>query len=78
MIVASSVVSTTMGVELTLLASMARVMRSVSSLTGMFEWNLGPSFAMGSAEPSCDVPLLLNPISNICPLNRDSMGLAGS
>ena len=32
-------------VELTSLASMARVTRLVSSLMGMFEWNLGPSFS---------------------------------
>ena len=29
------------------LASMARVLRSMSSLMGMFEWNLGPSSANG-------------------------------
>ena len=40
-----SMVSTTGGVKLTTLASMARVSRSVSSLTGMSKWNPGPSFA---------------------------------
>ena len=48
-IVAPSAVFATGGVELTSLASMARVMFSVSSLTGMFEWNLGPLFVMGLA-----------------------------
>ena len=37
----------------------ARVTCSVSSLTGMIERNSGPSFMMGSAYPSCDIPLLL-------------------
>ena len=37
----SSMVSVTGGVELTSIASMALVTRLVSSLTGMFEWNLG-------------------------------------
>ena len=48
-IVTPSVVSATGGVELTSLVSMARVSRSVSSLTGMSEWNPGPSFVTGSA-----------------------------
>ena len=47
-IVTLSVVSATGGVKLTLLASMAQVLRSVSSLTSMFEWNLGPLFITGS------------------------------
>ena len=42
-----SLVSITRGVELTTLASMARVSGTVSSLTGMSEWNLGPSFDDG-------------------------------
>ena len=50
-IVTLSVVSVIGGVELTSLASMARVTRSVSSLMGMFEWNLGPSFMTGLAKP---------------------------
>ena len=41
-IVAPSTVSVIRGVELTSLASMARVMCSMSSVTGMFEWNLIP------------------------------------
>jgi len=45
--VTPSVVSATGGAELTTLASMTRVSRSVSSLTGMFEWNPGLSFADG-------------------------------
>ena len=48
-VVAPSTISTTRGVELTSLASMAQVSSSVSSLTGMFEWNPGPSFVTGSA-----------------------------
>ena len=44
MIVVPSAVSTIGGVELTSLASMARVTHSVSSLSGMFEWNSGPLF----------------------------------
>ena len=76
-IVASSAVSATGGVELTSLASMARVMCSVSSLTGMLEWNLVPSLVIGSAKPSCGISLLLNPSSNRFPLNGDSMGSAG-
>ena len=48
-IVTPSVVSATGGVELMSLASMARVLRSVSSLMGMSEWNLGPSFVTGLA-----------------------------
>ena len=55
-----SVVFATEGVEVTSLASMARVTRLMSSLTGMFKWNRGPSFMMGSAYPSCGIPLLLN------------------
>ena len=66
----------TRGVELTSLASMARVTRSVSSLMGMFEGNLGSSFMTGSAKPSCGIPLLLNPPSSRCPINGDSMGSA--
>ena len=49
-IVTLFVVFATRGVELMSLASMARVTRSVSLLTGMFEWNLGLSFVMGSAK----------------------------
>ena len=49
-IVTPSMVSTTGGVELTSLALMARVTRSVSLLTGMFEWNPDPPFVMGSAK----------------------------
>ena len=40
-IISPFVVSATRGVELTSLALMAQVMRSVSSLMGMSEWNLG-------------------------------------
>ena len=46
-IVTPSVVFVIGGVELTSHALMARVLRSVSSLTGMFEWNPGPSFVKG-------------------------------
>jgi len=70
-IIAPSTVSTTEGVELTSLASMARVTHSVSSLMGMFEWNLGPSFEMGSAKSSCGIPLLLNLPSS----RRPSIGI---
>ena len=77
-IITPSEVSATGGVELTSLASMAQVMRLVSSLTSMLEWNPGPLVAMGLAKPSCGIPLLLNPPSNRCLLNLDSMGLAGS
>ena len=42
-----SLVFATRGAELTTLASMARVWRLVSSLTGTSEWNLGPSSADG-------------------------------
>ena len=45
--VTPSMVSANGGVELTTLASMARVLRSASSLTGMSEWNLGPLFVGG-------------------------------
>ena len=45
--VTPSAVSTTRGVELTTLASMARVSCLASSLTSMSEWNLGLSFADG-------------------------------
>ena len=45
--VAPSVVFVTGGVEATSLASMARVTRLMSSLTGMFEWNLVPSLVTG-------------------------------
>ena len=48
-IITPSAVSIIGGVELTSLASMAQVSSSVSSLTGMFEWNPGPSFVTGSA-----------------------------
>ena len=48
-IVTLSAVSATEGVELTSLASMAQVLRLVSSLTGMSEWNPGLSFITGSA-----------------------------
>jgi len=58
------------------LASMARVTCLMSSLTGMFEWNLDPSLVTGSAKPSGGIPLLLNPPSNRFPLNGDSMDLA--
>ena len=64
------------GVELMLLASMAQVMCLVSSLMGMFEWNLVLSLVTGSAKPSCGIPLLLNPPSNRFPFNLDSMGSA--
>ena len=47
MCVTPSTVFVTAGAELTTLASMARVSRSVRSLMGMFKWNLGPSFADG-------------------------------
>ena len=46
-IITPSTISVTGGVELTSLASMARVSRLVSSLTGMSKWNPGPSFANG-------------------------------
>ena len=49
------------------LASMARVTRSVSSLTDMFEWNPGPSFVMGSAWPLSGIPLLFNLPPDRCP-----------
>ena len=74
--VTPSMVSATRGVELTLLALVARMMCSVSSLTGMFERNLAPSLVTGSTKPSCDILLLLNPPSNRFPLNGDSMGSA--
>ena len=45
--VTPSMVSATRGVELTTLASMARVSRLVSLLTGMFEWNPGLLFTGG-------------------------------
>ena len=45
--VTPSSVSATKGAELMTLASTARVSRSMSSLTGMFMWNPGPSFAEG-------------------------------
>ena len=48
-IVIPSTVSTTGGVELTSLALMAQVTRSVSLLMGMSEWNLDPSFIIGLA-----------------------------
>ena len=51
MIVAPSAVFSTGGVELMSLALMARVTCSVSSLMGMSEWNLGPSFMMGQHSP---------------------------
>ena len=76
-IVAPSTVSATGGVELTLLASMAQVMCSVSSLMGMFEQNLVLSLVIGSAKPLGGIPLLLNPHSNRFPLNGESMGSAG-
>ena len=60
-IVVPPTVFATRGVELTSLASMAQVTRSVSSLTGMFEWNPGPLFVTRLAKPSCGIPLLLNP-----------------
>ena len=49
--VTPSLVSATGGAELTTLASMARVTRSVSLLTGMSKWNSGPSFMMGQHSP---------------------------
>ena len=58
------------------LASAAQVMCFMSSLTGMFEWNLVPSLVTGSTKPSGGIPLLLNPPSNRFPLNGDSMGSA--
>ena len=74
--VAPSTVSATGGVELTLLALVARVTCSVSSLTGTFERNLVPLLVKGSAKPSCGILLLLNPPSDRFPLNGDSMGSA--
>ena len=71
--VAPSMVSATRGVELPLLALVARVTCSVSSLTGMSKQNLVPSLVTGSAKPSGGIPLLLNPPSNRFPLNGDSM-----
>ena len=59
------------------LASMARVLHSIRSLTGMFEWNLGPSSADGVGKALGGIPLLLNPPSNRFPLNGESMGSAG-
>ena len=50
-IIALSEVSATRGVELTSLASMAQVMCSVSSLMGLFEWNLDPSFVTDRHSP---------------------------
>jgi len=47
--VTPSRVSTTRGAKLTILALMARVSCSLSSLTGMSEWNLGSSFVTGLA-----------------------------
>ena len=69
--VAPSVVFATGGVEATSLASMARVTRLMSSLMGMFEWNLVPSLVIGSAKPSggfyCFVTCL--------PIDSPSMGI---
>ena len=48
-IITPSVVSAIGGVELTSLASMARVTHSVSLLMGMSEWNQGPLFVTGLA-----------------------------
>jgi len=45
------VVSATGGVELTSLASTARVTCSMSSLMGTSEWNPGPSFVTGRHSP---------------------------
>ena len=58
------------------LASMGRVTRLMSSLTGMFERNLVPSLVTGSVKPLGVIPLLLNLPSNRFPLNGDSMGSA--
>ena len=74
--VAPFTISTTRGVELTLLALVARVTRLASLLTGMFKWNLVPLHVTGLAKPSCGIPLLLNPPSNRFPFNLDSMGSA--
>ena len=48
-IVTPFMVSAMGGAELMPLASMVQMSRSVSSLTGMFEWNPGLSFITGSA-----------------------------
>jgi len=45
--VTPSLVSATRGAKLMTLASTARVSHSMSSLTGTFVWNPGPSFADG-------------------------------
>ena len=45
-----SSVSANGGAKLTTLASTARVLRSMSSLAGMFMWNLGPSFNDGDSR----------------------------
>ena len=74
--VTPSEVFTTGGVEAMSLASMARVTRLMSLLTGVFERNLVPLLATGSAKPSGGIPLLLNPPSNRFPLNGYSMGSA--
>ena len=70
-----SSIFTTRGAELTILASMARVSRSVSSLMGTFEriWVCHP--LTGSIEPSCGIRLLLNPPPGRC-LSR-SIGSGG-
>jgi len=67
---------TTGGIEAMSLVSMARMTCLMSSLMGMFEWNLVPSLVTGLAKPSCGIPLLLNPPSNRFPLNGNSMGSA--
>ena len=64
------------GVEAVSLASTAQVTCLMSSLTGMFEWNLVLSLMTGSAKPSSGIPLFRNPPSNRFPLNGDSMGSA--
>jgi hypothetical protein len=79
-IVTLSVVSATGGVELTSLASMARVSRSVNSLTGMSKWNPGSSFVTGQHSPHvafhCSLTCL--PVDARVVLETDSGGLLAS
>ena len=74
--IAPSTVFSTGGVEVTSLASMARVTSLMSSLTVMFEQNLVMLLVTGSTKPSGGIPFLHNPPSNRFPLNGDSMGSA--
>jgi len=87
--VTPSSVFATGGVELTTLASMARVLRSMSSLTGTFVWNPGPSFADGIGRACWWHFTFFQPASRQMPepfrwaqggrwplLGGDSMGLA--